>query len=235
MGNTKSSSVLIPPSEWLDSTSAKGEKLKLVLKELDWLNSLLGNTFVLKKYVSKLLRQHTPAKKVVTLLDMGCGSGQNLKQVALFVSSLGYQVKLIAVDINPEILDIARNHLAEFDNAEFYALDLRKENCHIPDHDIAIASHVLYHFSAEELKSIIADLQTKNSMGFVFSELRYSKMGLNLFKLISSMLNKHTRNDGILAYRRSHTRSFWKNIIELFSQVHMVNIYPFRTILYQYK
>lgn len=71
-------------------------------------------------------------KPVASLLDVGCGFGD----LGLYISQLGFPHKYTGVDINPDLLDVARrdNPRGRFVLGDFHEGDLG-----LGDHDVCIA------------------------------------------------------------------------------------------------
>jgi ubiquinone/menaquinone biosynthesis C-methylase UbiE len=69
--------------EIMDDLSMTGEVLTDTLYKLDSINKWLGGNAITLNGIKKLLKNH-PKKTALTIVDLGCGSGDMLRQVAKF-------------------------------------------------------------------------------------------------------------------------------------------------------
>ena len=90
--------------EIMDDFSIEGEVLHDTLDKLAGINKWLGGNKVTLQGVKQLLRNH-PKEKSVTIVDLGCGGGDILRDIAVFGTKNGFTLELICVDANPHVLD----------------------------------------------------------------------------------------------------------------------------------
>ena len=68
-------------NEIMDDFDLQGEPMKDLLTDLKRVNKWLGGNAVTLRGLDKLLANH-PRNEAVTLLDIGCGDGEMLRQCA---------------------------------------------------------------------------------------------------------------------------------------------------------
>ena len=86
-------------TELMDDFSSSGEVLRNTLDKIAIINKWLGGTHVIINGLRKLLNNH-PKEKALTIVDLGCGGGDLLRDVAQFGIRNGYSFKVIGVDAN---------------------------------------------------------------------------------------------------------------------------------------
>ena len=93
--------------EIMDDLSMRGDVLTDTLIKLDSINKWLGGNAITLNGIKKLIKNH-PKKKTLTIVDLGCGSGDMLRNIADFGKSKGYTFKLIGIDANEFIIEHAK-------------------------------------------------------------------------------------------------------------------------------
>ncbi|MHA1265172.1 MAG: class I SAM-dependent methyltransferase [Candidatus Helarchaeota archaeon] len=99
-----------------------------------------------QQFFYKILKERKLKKKIITILDYGCGDGY----WTLFFSQFPY-CKVVGVDYNSLRLKRARSIVK---NVEFIEADLRKRNQHIGKYDIVFCSQVIEHIQ-EDIKFLM--------------------------------------------------------------------------------
>ena len=90
-------------TEMMDDFTLKGVDFRDTLDKLEIINRLLGGNSVTIKGLKKLL--YTQAKtKTITIIDLGCGHGDILRDVAKFGRKNKYKFNLLGVDANPDAI-----------------------------------------------------------------------------------------------------------------------------------
>ena len=132
--------------ELMDDLDCDGPVVDQSLAELDTINYWLGGDWVSLKGLKKLIDKN---KNPFSIIDLGCGSGTLLAQMAH-----EYQDQLnsgVGIDANAYILKYARDAQAAFKQLSFIdvnVLDAAEKNFNC---DILHASLFLHHFSHDEL------------------------------------------------------------------------------------
>ncbi|KIJ44123.1 hypothetical protein M422DRAFT_252617 [Sphaerobolus stellatus SS14] len=126
-------------SEYAGAYDAIGSKLEDCVDQRSHLLSFLSNK------VSKLL-PHAPQ----TALDLGCGTGE---PASAYLASLGH--KVTGLDFSETMVLLARTKVPN-PNATFFQADmLTWEPPKGIHYDLVLASHCLYNFSADEIRSLV--------------------------------------------------------------------------------
>ncbi len=197
----------IHTSEELDNLELEGKLLTRTLDGLSKINYWLGNS----KHTLEAIKNQIKSGDIQTIVDLGCGGGDNLIGIAKWLRSQNKKLNLIGIDGNQNTLDYA-NEKSDF-NIEFIQADILEPDFELPECDLLISSHFIYHFKDEELVSFLNRSRSKAKKAIIFSELRRSLMARALFYPLSIFFSKMVRSDGVKAIRRSFTKSELSDLI----------------------
>ncbi|WP_159092101.1 methyltransferase domain-containing protein [Aquimarina sp. Aq107] len=200
--------------EQLDNLSLSGKKLSKALISLKLINKLFGNHKQLAKSTLDYCIKN-PNKKRFRIVDIGCGGGDSIYNVFNKLNNNGIQGDFLGIDGNPQSVNHANSLYAKKDHIQFEIGDILDPAFLIPDCDIIISSHFIYHFEDEELVNFIKRIQEKGIKHIIFSELKRSKTAYILFKYSSIFLpiSKLAKQDGLIAIRRAFTINELENIL----------------------
>ena len=110
-------------TEIMDDFTLEGEMFRDTLDKLETINRLLGGNVVTINGVKKLLKNSTK-DKTITIIDLGCGHGDILRDVAKFGRKQGYTFQLIGIDANPDAIEYANELSKEYPELSFEAIDI---------------------------------------------------------------------------------------------------------------
>ena len=194
-------------SELMDDLEMEGKILTQTLDQLSVINRLLGGNAVTNSGVFHLGEQYRDLwqGRELEILDLGCGAGDGMRELAKEARKLGWKVRITGVDANPAIIEYAREHAREFPEIEF-----RQANCFDPDFrkqkfDLLICSLFLHHFTDEQLIELVPQLCDMCRIGLVVNDLHRHWAAYHLFGLMCSIFraSKMIRHDGMLSVRRA--------------------------------
>jgi len=212
---TYSSTYRSSQPEIMDDFQLQGNELNKLLKDLKVVNRYLGGFNITKNAIEELLAKYNK-KDEITILDLGCGDGEQLKECANWAEQKGWKVNFIGVDANQHILDIAKQNTSKYPSISFQCLDITKED--IPACDIVLCSLFLHHFSDEFIITLLQKLTKKVTLGIIVNDLHRSRWAFELFKLFSSLFlkTKIAKHDGLIsvasAFKRKELENFSDNI-----------------------
>ena len=194
-------------SEIMDDFDLKGDDMKKVLTDLKNVNKWLGGNKISIKGIIKLLPEGAK-EQTITILDLGCGDGEILRECARFAKKEGYSFQLIGIDANTYILEEARRRSTDFDNITFLERDVFSSQIKELDYDIALCTLFLHHFSNEDLKTLVQRFLDHAKVGVVVNDLHRSRLAFWLFRIASYLLIKTSiaRTDGLISVARGFKR-----------------------------
>jgi 2-polyprenyl-3-methyl-5-hydroxy-6-metoxy-1,4-benzoquinol methylase len=190
--------------EIMDDLEMQGEELEKTLLDLDKVNKWLGGNKITLEGVEKLLKSccHT---RPVKIIDVGCGNGTILKEVAELGRKRGDRLELLGIDANRHAMDIARNNLSDYPEVSFKAMDVFSEEFKEKEADIILCTLTLHHFSDDEIKELMKTFTSMAGLGVVVNDLRRSKRAYYLFRIFCRAFNirEINRKDGLTSILRS--------------------------------
>jgi 2-polyprenyl-3-methyl-5-hydroxy-6-metoxy-1,4-benzoquinol methylase len=189
--------------EIMDDFDLQGSEMKLLLDDLQWVNKWLGGTKISLEGISVLLKD-LPKDRTITLIDVGCGDGEMLRQCADYALKEGYTFQLIGLDANAHILVEAKSRSMLYSNISFQKIDVFSKENSIPECDIALCTLMLHHFKHKAITALLQKLSDKAKVGIVVNDLERSTIAFWLFKGIGFLfLNTDiARHDGLVSIAR---------------------------------
>jgi SAM-dependent methyltransferase len=142
----------------------------------------------------------------VRVLDLACGGGDVLHDVARRARGARTQVELHGCDVSPVALAEARRRAPAGSSMRFFELDVLRED--IPEgYDLVTSSLFLHHLDRAEVVSLLRRTAAAAGSGILVQDLRRTRLGyvfawVGLHTLTTSEIARH---DGLLSVRASFT------------------------------
>ena len=124
-------------TEMMDDFALEGVEFRDTLDKLEIINRLLGGNSVTIKGLKKLLYTRTKTK-TITIIDLGCGHGDILRDVAKFGRKNNYKFKLLGVDANPDAIKYARELSKDYSELSFETIDVFSEDFKKQSYDVVL-------------------------------------------------------------------------------------------------
>lgn len=190
--------------EIMDDLEMQGRELEKTLLDLDKVNRWLGGNKITLNGVQRLLKNRS-FDRPLKIIDVGCGNGSILKQVAQWGRSNGIEMQLIGVDANSNAMSIAEKNLSGFPEVSFEAMDVFSEAFRELEADIILCTLTLHHFSDSEIEELMKDFSEMAKVGVVINDLQRSKAAYYLFKAFcrTFSIREINRKDGLTSILRS--------------------------------
>ena len=198
--------------EMMDDFTIEGVVFRDTLDKLEIINRFLGGNKLTIHGLKKLLENQSK-NKTITIVDLGCGHGDILRDVAEFGRKKNYSFKLIGIDANFAAIEYARELSKEYSELSFEMIDIFSEDFKKQSYDIVLCTLFLHHFKNEELISFLKSTIKKATIGVVINDLHRHKLAYYLFKLIGFFVkNKMIREGGLISILRAFKRKDLENI-----------------------
>ncbi len=213
--NTK---VRLQTPEQLDDLELSGTALDSTLSSLKLINTLLGNHRQLYKAIITYFNANS-FKKEFHVVDLGCGGGDSINYISKKLNKHKIKVRFTGIDGNPDSISYARKNNINPKHINFIVADILDKNFTVPDCDLLISSHFIYHFKNKDLTLFLKKMKkTRSEMltHIIFSELYRTRVAYYLFKLISFMLpiSDIAKKDGLIAIQRAFSIDELQKIIK---------------------
>ena len=198
--------------EIMDDLTMEGALFRDTLDKLEIINRFLGGNSVTINGLKNLLKNQSK-NKTITIVDLGCGNGDILRDVAKFGRKNNYSFNLIGIDANLAAIEYAKELSKEYSELSFKTIDILSEDFKKQSYDVVLCTLFLHHFKNEELISFLKTTTNKATIGVVVNDLHRHKLAYYLFKLIGFFIkNKMVRQDGLTSVLRAFKREDLENI-----------------------
>ncbi|HBH49366.1 MAG TPA: SAM-dependent methyltransferase [Bacteroidales bacterium] len=199
-------------SELLDDLSVSREVLYKNLDELETLNRLSRGPSIILAGLKSIL----PKKELITIVDLGCGSGDTLRFIARWGRKNKLKLKLIGVDINPMVIDCLNERSHEYPEISGCSADASEYAANMQDVDVVISSLFFHHLNNHELIQIFTNLHKRCNFGLVFIDLKRSRTAYYSSWIATRLFNgSHlSKNDGPLSVLKAFKKSDLEFILE---------------------
>lgn len=192
--------------EIMDDFSIGGDLLRDTLDKLENINRWLGGNKVTLKGLKSILKNHSKDQEI-TIIDIGCGHGDILRDIAKFGRRNNYKFKLIGIDANPTAIEYANQLSNNYEELSFKTEDIFSEEFKKRKVDVIVATLFLHHFKEEQLTSFLKESIKQTKLGIIVNDLHRHKLAYYLFLLLSIFItNKMIIEDGLTSVLRGFKR-----------------------------
>jgi len=192
--------------EIMDDLECKGEVVNQTLKELEVINRWLGGNKVTLAGIKHLINKKD--LKEISVVDLGCGGGDILKEIADWGRQNKIKLNLTGIDANPNIIDFAKSNTSGYSEVECVVQNIFSEDFNRRKSDIIIATLFTHHFNNEELAALMKNLKRQSSIGVVINDLHRHWLAYYSIKMLTSIFSKSAmvKYDAPLSVLRAFSR-----------------------------
>ncbi|WP_047414899.1 methyltransferase domain-containing protein [Cellulophaga sp. Hel_I_12] len=189
--------------ELMDSFDEPIASLKAVFQDINRVNQLLGGNAITINALKKILQDHP--QEQYTIVDMGCGDGNMLREVAAYFRSQKIKGNFIGIDLNTNALHIAQEMSKDFPEIRYLNQDILKIDSHTFHCDILINTLTMHHFTDEQVLVFLKKFTQLARYAVVINDLQRSRLAYYLFHFFSSIFikTKIAKIDGLISIRRA--------------------------------
>jgi len=193
-------------TEIMDDLDMTGELLIDSLDKIATINQWLGGNQVALSGLKFLLKNH-PEEKELSIVDLGCGNGDILREIAKFGRKRGLKLQLLGIDANQATIDYAIKLSRDYPEIKYLKQDVLSEEFQNIKYDIALCTLFLHHFEDEIALSLIQSILKNARIGIIINDLHRHPMAYYLFNLLTLFIkNKMVRDDGLLSILKGFKR-----------------------------
>ncbi len=195
--------------ELLDGDNIPENDLYQNLKELNTINKLLGGYAISFNALNKILIKNKP----FTLVDIGCGGGDTLKQIEHWNKKQNYLLNLVGVDLKQTCIDYSIKNNST--HIKFICDDYKNVLNHIAKIDILHACLFCHHLSEIEIIELIK-FCNQHKIILVINDLERNAIAYFAIKLLTVLFSKSylVKNDAPLSVLRGFKKREWKLILQ---------------------
>src|SRR3954471_6541861 len=114
--------------ELLDRDDIPFEDIKRNMQELDFINRKLGGHDITLDGIVALISRVPVFNQPLTIVEIGCGGGDNLRAIKEWAAHIKLPVKLLGIDINEECIAFAsqqkKNGDIQFIHSDYKLVDI---------------------------------------------------------------------------------------------------------------
>lgn len=199
--------------ELLDHDTIPTDDLYQNLRELDVINTLLGGYQVSLRGFSSLMKKHN----IHTLLDIGFGGGDSIKQLARFAKKKNRAINLYGVDLKQDCVNYATANLKAFPNVTLLCDDYQNISEELLKKiDLIHCSLFLHHLTDQQIVALFQFCR-KHHCIILANDLHRHWLAFYSIKWLTALFSKSylVKNDAAVSVKRG----FKKNeLIDLVQQ-----------------
>lgn len=193
--------------ELMDDFREGLQALRIVFDDINRVNAILGGNNITINAVARLIKENP--KESYTIVDMGCGDGNMLREVARYCRKKNHAIKLIGIDLNQEALQLASEASKDYPEIEYQHRDILGIQSTDLNCDIVINTLCMHHFLDKDLLTFLKKFNELAGIGVVINDLQRSRWAYYLFKLFSLIFikTKTAQIDGLISISKGFVKS----------------------------
>jgi len=199
-------------SELIDEPGIPFSDWEVCLNELNTVNTFLGGHKITIEGV-KLLLNELPAGKRISICEIGCGGGDNLKAIQK-ANKKNIPIQFTGIDINKACTDFAAGNCKKL-NAGFICSDYRKVEFNEKP-DIIFNSLFCHHFTNDQLVDMLRWMKNNSIKGFFINDLQRHPFAYHSIKILTKIFSRSylVKNDGPISVLRGFRKNEWMQLLE---------------------
>jgi len=191
-------------TELLDAATLDSEALVRNLRDIRRINALLGWTTFTGSTVLRTAR--TAGLRTFSLIDIASGSADIPLAIARRAERTGMAVRILATDISPQIVTIAREQSKGVAAITVESHDALALPFAPGSFDIALCTLALHHFTPEMAVAVLRSMASVGRCVLVFDVVRDPLAYAGVVALTHLLgMNYMTRHDGPVSVRRAYS------------------------------
>lgn len=196
----------------LDRDDIPFEDIRRNMQELDFINRKLGGHDITLDGIVALIKDQMLFNSRLTVMEIGCGGGDNLRAIRNWAERIRLPLKLKGVDINPHCIAYAkqlkRNRGIEFIQSDYRDYPFAQKP------DIIFSSLFCHHFTEDELVFMLQWMQRNSKLGFFINDLHRHWLAYYSIKVLTRFFSKSylVKHDAPLSVKRGFKRSEWQQL-----------------------
>ncbi len=211
--------LVIRPPEIMDDPSLDSEQHHHALHALARIHIVSRTASQIAHSISTLIRSSSSSHaEPLRVLDIACGGGDLTAAVAnILGKTLSQPIEFIGLDMSDRAIDWARSRHATSTGltpVSFHSCDVLQDR--LPACTVSFHSLFLHHLNEKEAVTQIQSMAAASSIGFVFSDLLRTRLGLFLAYVGTTVLTSSSvaRIDGPLSVKAARTLKEYHDLFQ---------------------
>jgi ubiquinone/menaquinone biosynthesis C-methylase UbiE len=196
--------------EKMDDAHCSTQDVETALNELETVNRWLGGYAVIRNSFKNI-----PEKDPLNIIDIGCGSGDIIRDIATHLDKAGRVYQITGVDINPDTINLAAKRSMNFPHVKFENLNVWSEEIKKLRADVVMSSMFCHHFDDKELVELVKRMFDLAGMVVIINDLHRHPLAFHAIKYITAAFSKShlVKYDAPLSVARALTKKEWIDIL----------------------
>lgn len=196
--------------ELLDRDDIPFKDIEKNMQELDIINTWLGGHAISISGLKQLLKN----RKRVTICEIGCGGGDNLRVLSRYCRQRNIEISVTGIDSNAHCIAVAREKWKE-ENAEWVHSDYRNVLFGEEKPDVIFSSLFCHHFTDEELVFMLRWMRGGARVGWFINDLQRHRVAYYAIRWLTRWLSGSylVKNDAPLSVLRGFTHREWEGLL----------------------
>lgn len=198
--------------EMMDDFGLADDLLALTLREIAYINKVLGGNAVTLSALSRVLKKLK--RNDLKVADLGCGRGELMAMMSDWAERKGHKIEFTGIDASA--FTLAEAEKAQTDrNFRFLHLNaLDPEMCK-HQFDVVNATLFCHHLKDEELLTVLKWAKT-NSRVLIINDLHRHPLAYHSIKILTGLFSKSAmvKNDAPLSVLRAFHRDELMNLLQ---------------------
>lgn len=219
--------------ELLDRNDIPFKDIERNMRELDFINTWLGGHAISLCGLQQFLKD----RKRVTICEIGCGGGDNLRVLSRYCRQRNIEWRVMGIDSNAHCIAVARERWKE-GNAEWIHSDYRTVLFGDRKPDIIFSSLFCHHFTDEELVLMLRWMDQHAEIGWYINDLQRHPLAYYAVRRLTGWFSGSylVKNDAPLSVLRGFTRREWEGLLEKAGTPHSIRWkWAFRWLIVSHK
>lgn len=194
--------------EFLDDAKLTHAELAAILRDLARFNGAMFGHWPALAWLKRATRD-LPKGQMLTLLDVGCGYGDELRAIQRWARKRGLAMKLIGIDLSADVIAVAREATPE-GGIDYRAGDVFAFDAGEPI-DLIVSSLVTHHMTDTMIEQFVRWMEATARRGWFICDLQRSLVPYYFIALSGWLMRVHpvVVSDGRISVARALTRREW--------------------------
>ena len=216
--------------ERIDTGDYTPEEYATFLREIRFINRRLGDSRALRKSLLRAIRRGDIRE--FSVLDVACGSGELLRQIAEFAKSEDRKAQLTGIDLNELSFATADGSTKDFPETTYVRGDAFRLPFADGSFDFAISSLFFHHLKDEQIPLVLAEMSRVARRRIFVIDLHRHAIAYALYKLfcLGFRISPLVTQDGSLSILKGF-RPGELDEISSRSDLHTRRVTPFRLVV----
>ena len=196
--------------ELLDRDDIPFPDIERNMRELDFINTWLGGHSI----SIAGLRQLARGRRTLSICEIGCGGGDNLRVLSRWCGKQGIVVKVTGIDKNAHCLAVARYNW-KGGEAEWVHSDFKDVQFAAAAPDVIFSSLFCHHFNNEQLIFQLRWMEEHAVLGWFINDLHRNPVAYHSIRWLTAGLSTSylVKHDAPLSVLRGFRRKEWESLL----------------------